>query len=903
VLSATTFSIPAFTGGTYTSGGVIGDGGLTIPSSAVNGRWLLSLKGPLNVRQFGAKGDGSIDDTAAFQWAIESVGNPSPAFFGTIIHVPQGTYVFTDNLHVDRMCILSGLSTMAQQFANLSFPAGKGIIIEGPGAPYPGGRADYAILENLCISGVILPEFVTAVNPWRTPGNWQRGDTAMVGGTDNSFYAECSTAGSAGSSNPFGNGPYTVGETFNDGMQPGHAVWTIQRTSVWTKNRNYTVGTRVQVPGENRICFQCTTAGESSAGPNNPFTLAGQDSTYGLGQAISEGPSHPQLTWTVVAYPGVKFNVRATIRNCLIQNFTNCGVMIQDAVPLNANGWRLDAVHISQCGVGVFVGGSDSNAGLATGLDVESSGYHQAGSGGLGIYDHSFQSATWVGCQVAGSSGANYNVANSASQTVFIGCYSEGNPAHPDRFLGPALVVGGQNGAFSSDSTATRVGFGGGGGNPDTGCRYIAITDGKGAIPVNVSLSLHDGQAVLAFGIGKSGNEDAEDGKTQGSGDYGNTIAYRYESTGYLTKGWWAQSYGLQNEVRPWLLSSSVAAEGPGHWWDYKGHFRSGDATYSNRYYLGFDPMSPFLKVIRGGHFTPGDRFETQYPGSPRNYLGMVVMTDGYLGNPWIPDWKDVATRTRSRPVGIFSDMAQPTRPNGYAYRCTKAGTTSSTTEPSWPTTVGPEVYTWSPRTIIRVNDYMRPTAPNGHYYQATAVTVNGGFSDATTGTVEPTPWPTTSGALKVETSVTGSITWTERGADPRNSYVTDGSGGTAAIWTCIGPTPTYAAYQEVVDPTKLAKSVTSGTYTLSASEYGHRFIELSGTLTGNVTIQFPNSSTLQFNGKAICTDWVVRNTATLGEFTVTLQTVGQVGGVVLGNNTQPVWNDGTNLRPLAPPV
>ena len=53
----------------------------------------------LNVRDFGAKGDGIVDDTAAIQTAINS---------GNEIYIPYGTYLITSNLQLKSNIIISG---------------------------------------------------------------------------------------------------------------------------------------------------------------------------------------------------------------------------------------------------------------------------------------------------------------------------------------------------------------------------------------------------------------------------------------------------------------------------------------------------------------------------------------------------------------------------------------------------------------------------------------------------------------------------------------------------------------------------------------------------------------------------------------------------------------------------
>lgn len=66
------------------------DGGLYLKPTAKNGRWIRQLNGqPIDVKMFGAKGDGSTDDTTAIQAALDAVLRGGELVF------PDGTYVAT----------------------------------------------------------------------------------------------------------------------------------------------------------------------------------------------------------------------------------------------------------------------------------------------------------------------------------------------------------------------------------------------------------------------------------------------------------------------------------------------------------------------------------------------------------------------------------------------------------------------------------------------------------------------------------------------------------------------------------------------------------------------------------------------------------------------------------------
>lgn len=58
----------------------------------------------INLKSFGAKGDGVTDDTAAIQAALEAAGNNAPwGTRGTMIMVPPGEYLLSSTLNVRRM--------------------------------------------------------------------------------------------------------------------------------------------------------------------------------------------------------------------------------------------------------------------------------------------------------------------------------------------------------------------------------------------------------------------------------------------------------------------------------------------------------------------------------------------------------------------------------------------------------------------------------------------------------------------------------------------------------------------------------------------------------------------------------------------------------------------------------
>ncbi|MHC4117971.1 MAG: glycosyl hydrolase family 28-related protein [Planctomycetota bacterium] len=61
--------------------------------------------GSLNVRDFGAVGDGKTDDTAAFQKALDAAGQAE----GGVVHAPRGNYLFKGHLNVPIAVTLAGL--------------------------------------------------------------------------------------------------------------------------------------------------------------------------------------------------------------------------------------------------------------------------------------------------------------------------------------------------------------------------------------------------------------------------------------------------------------------------------------------------------------------------------------------------------------------------------------------------------------------------------------------------------------------------------------------------------------------------------------------------------------------------------------------------------------------------
>jgi hypothetical protein len=75
------------------------------------------------VRQFGAVGDGTTDDTAAFQNALDAAAKAG----GGIVHAPRGNYFFAGHLNVPNAVTLAGIWQ--------SVPAHNGI--RNPGLPKP----------------------------------------------------------------------------------------------------------------------------------------------------------------------------------------------------------------------------------------------------------------------------------------------------------------------------------------------------------------------------------------------------------------------------------------------------------------------------------------------------------------------------------------------------------------------------------------------------------------------------------------------------------------------------------------------------------------------------------------------------------------------------------------------
>jgi hypothetical protein len=111
----------------------------------------------ISVRDFGARGDGQADDTAAFQKALDAAGQN-----GGTVHAGRGTFFFAGHLNIPQGVALEGIWESVPSHAGirdqgLAKPTDPGttfLITENPGKD--DGPAFLTLNENSTLKGVVL---------------------------------------------------------------------------------------------------------------------------------------------------------------------------------------------------------------------------------------------------------------------------------------------------------------------------------------------------------------------------------------------------------------------------------------------------------------------------------------------------------------------------------------------------------------------------------------------------------------------------------------------------------------------------------------------------------------------------------------------------------------------------
>lgn len=129
------------------------NGGTVINAASGIGRWILLGDSIINVRQFGAKGDGSTDDTSAIQAAIDYAATiiqniiPSKVdFVNASVRVPSGRFKHNATIVIKEGVKLKGDSKSSSMLVS----AGLAIAVQMGGASR---EHSSVVLENICVAG------------------------------------------------------------------------------------------------------------------------------------------------------------------------------------------------------------------------------------------------------------------------------------------------------------------------------------------------------------------------------------------------------------------------------------------------------------------------------------------------------------------------------------------------------------------------------------------------------------------------------------------------------------------------------------------------------------------------------------------------------------------------------
>ena len=147
------------------------EGTIVVPDAPRVGCWKRMVDGPWSVRWFGAKGDGTTDDTGAFHAAMEAMtdakgmllppGSAAPAgqftpSAGNKLVVPPGVYLIGD-VRIQRSIWLEGFATAGWEPATILrvLPGHNGLVVEdfATSSTLPPTSGRWTIISNLCIRG------------------------------------------------------------------------------------------------------------------------------------------------------------------------------------------------------------------------------------------------------------------------------------------------------------------------------------------------------------------------------------------------------------------------------------------------------------------------------------------------------------------------------------------------------------------------------------------------------------------------------------------------------------------------------------------------------------------------------------------------------------------------------
>lgn len=155
----------------------------------------------INVRDFGAQGDGVTDDTAAIQAAFNSLTSAAPYGLyvgGAVVYFPAGTFIISSEIDipVNVPCTIRGAGMNVTEVQQSTLGA------SGFASHYPfasgGGRAHLRISDML-----ISNPGMVSVATWQASHSYTVGNIVKAPGLSNRLL-HCTTGGTSGAHTPFG---------------------------------------------------------------------------------------------------------------------------------------------------------------------------------------------------------------------------------------------------------------------------------------------------------------------------------------------------------------------------------------------------------------------------------------------------------------------------------------------------------------------------------------------------------------------------------------------------------------------------------------------------------------------------------------------------------------------------